>query len=112
MLLSRVLLSRGKALDKDKDRGWGNRASYNLHKDTDSWGSYRDTDMCMDRGNSILLDTGTDMYMPGYNSTRCNRAFDTDIGMDIGTGIRNPDRHCRRYIAILKLKEPGITSQG
>lgn len=107
-----MLLSRGKVPGRDKDREWGNRASYSLHKDTGNWGSYRDTGTYMDRDNSNLLDTGTDMYMSGYNNTRCNRAFDTDIGMDIGTGIRNPDRHCRRYIAILKLKEPGITSQG
>lgn len=103
-----MLLSRDKAQGRDKDREWGNRANYNLHKDTDTGnlkGSYRDTDTCMDMGNSNLLDTDRDMCKckSGYNSTGYNRASDTGFG----TGIRNPDQHCRRCTAGLRLKEPG-----
>jgi len=108
-----MLLSRGKALDRDMDRDSGNkrcyRDSYNLHKDTDTgnWNcSCRDTDTGTDRGSSNLLDTDRYKCKSVCNSTGYNKASDT--GMD--TGIRNPGRRCRRCTASLRLKEPELTS--
>ncbi len=108
-----MLLSRGRALDRDMDRDSGNkrccRDSYNLHKDTDTGNlrcSCRDTDTGTDKGSSNPLDTDLDMCKSVCNNTGYYKASDT--GMD--TGIRNPGRRRRRYIASLKPKEPEPTS--
>ncbi len=31
-----MLFNRGKALGRDKDMDWGNKANYNSHRDTDT----------------------------------------------------------------------------
>jgi hypothetical protein len=104
-----VLLSRGRApgRDKDRDKGRGNlfhsMDNYNLHKNTGTgnWkSSRRDTDMSTDKGNSNPLDTdrGRDKCKSlhtEYNSPVCYKASDTGMNKD----IRNPGQRCRRCTA-------------